>query len=256
MCRWLAYWGTPVYLDSLIFEPEHSLIQQSLRARKTDVITNGDGFGVGWYGERRTPGLYRDILPAWNDPNLKSLAHQVRSPLFFAHVRASTGTATSRANCHPFGYGSWLFMHNGQIGGYQRVRRTLESRLDDAHYAARLGTTDSELFFHLLFGFGLERDPLEALRRTVGLVTGEMWRAGVEEPLRLTAALTDGRQLVVIRFATDPQAPSLFWSARGGTLLIVSEPLDGHAEAWNEVPEGHLLVARCPEEPCIREMAL
>ena len=73
-------------------EPRNSLISQSLRARHSHVTTNGDGFGIGWYGERPTPGVYRDILPAWNDQNLKSLAHQIRSGLFLAHVRASTGT--------------------------------------------------------------------------------------------------------------------------------------------------------------------
>ena len=131
MCRWLTYCGDPIYLDKVLFEPRNSLISQSLRARHSHVTTNGDGFGIGWYGERPTPGVYRDILPAWNDQNLKSLAHQIRSGLFLAHVRASTGTATSRANCHPFAHGKWLFMHNGQIGGYERVRRRLEGMIDD-----------------------------------------------------------------------------------------------------------------------------
>ncbi|MBM3521755.1 MAG: class II glutamine amidotransferase, partial [Alphaproteobacteria bacterium] len=101
MCRWLAYSGRPVYLEQLLFQPEHSLISQSLRARRSRVTTNGDGFGVGWYGARPEPGLYRDYRPAWNDENLRSLAEQIRSGVFFAHVRASTGTATSRSNCHP-----------------------------------------------------------------------------------------------------------------------------------------------------------
>ncbi|MBP0575268.1 class II glutamine amidotransferase, partial [Mycobacterium tuberculosis] len=83
------------------------------------------------YGDRSEPGLYREVLPAWSDENLKHLVHQIRSPLFFAHVRAATGTATTRANCHPFAHGRHLFMHNGQIGGYGRVRRRLEQRLPD-----------------------------------------------------------------------------------------------------------------------------
>ena len=69
------------------------------------------------------PGLFRDVLPAWSDPNLKSLTAQVQSHLFLAHVRASTGTATSRNNCHPFVHGRWSFMHNGQVGGYDAFRR-------------------------------------------------------------------------------------------------------------------------------------
>jgi predicted glutamine amidotransferase len=54
--------GRPIFLETLLFEPEFSLIAQSLHARKAVVATNGDGFG--WYGERPVPGLYRDILPA------------------------------------------------------------------------------------------------------------------------------------------------------------------------------------------------
>jgi hypothetical protein len=93
MCRWLAYSGRPLYLEDFLFKPENSLINQSLHARKGHVATNGDGFGVGWYGEHSTPGIFRDILPAWNDANLRSLAEQISARLFFAHVRASTGTA-------------------------------------------------------------------------------------------------------------------------------------------------------------------
>ena len=118
MCRWLSYSGAPIFLEKLIFEPEFSLIAQSLHARKAAVATNGDGFGVGWYGERPYPGLYRDIRPAWNDDNLRNMSEQIRSRLFLAHVRHSTGTAIARMNCHPFRHGKWLFMHNGQIGGY------------------------------------------------------------------------------------------------------------------------------------------
>ena len=67
MCRWLAYSGPPMYLDRLLFEPENSLIRQSLSARHAQSVTNGDGFGVGWYGKREEPGQYRDIFPACQD---------------------------------------------------------------------------------------------------------------------------------------------------------------------------------------------
>jgi glutamine amidotransferase len=243
MCRWLTYSGRPIYLEKLLFEPENSLIQQSMHARKARVATNGDGFGVGWYGERELPGTYREILPAWNDRNLKSLAHQLRSGLFFAHVRASTGTATSRANCHPFTHGKWLFMHNGQIGGYEQVRRRLDQMIPDSVYPDREGTTDSELFFYLLFRNGLEDDAPGALARTVAEVQGVMNAAGVTEPLRITAALSDGKRTWALRFATDEDPPSLYWCADGGEMIIVSEPLDTDASHWNRVPAGHLLIA-------------
>lgn len=248
MCRWLTYRGRPIYLEKLLLEPANSLIRQSLHARKGAVATNGDGFGVGWYGERDVPGIYRDILPAWSDPNLKHLAHQIRSGLFFAHVRASTGTATSRANCHPFGHGRWLFMHNGQVGAYDRVRRRLDAMIPDALYPCRQGTTDSEVIFYLLFHHGLEEDPVGALRRTIAAVNGAMAEVGTEEPFKLTACLSDGRRVFAVRYASDGPAPTMFCCDGEDRLIVVSEPLDADVSTWREVPDNHLLVA----EDCCR----
>ena len=59
MCRWMAYSGSQIFLDTVLFEADNSLVDQSLNARWSHVVTNGDGFGIGWYGERGTPGLYR-----------------------------------------------------------------------------------------------------------------------------------------------------------------------------------------------------
>jgi ergothioneine biosynthesis protein EgtC len=241
MCRWLAYSGSPIYLDSLLLEPENSLIHQSLHAHRGRTTTNGDGFGVGWYGERDHPGLYREILPAWNDQNLHSLTRQIRSGLFLAHVRASTGTATSRANCHPFNFGPWLFMHNGQIGGYQRIRRALDLLIPDTAYPARLGTTDSELIFLLLFRHGLERDPVAALRGATAEIVDLMHQAQIAEPFRMTAALSDGKRSWAVRFSTDHEPPSLYWHGEPDELIVVSEPLDGVPHYWRPVPPGHLL---------------
>ena len=251
MCRWLTYAGTPIYLDSLIFEPENSLIQQSLHARKTSVTTNGDGFGVGWYGERKVPGIYRDILPAWNDPNLKSLAHQIEAPLFFAHVRASTGTATSRANCHPFGLDRWLFMHNGQIGGYDKMRRRLEALLPDDLYLHRHGTTDSELLFLLLFVHGLEDDPPKAIRKTIRLVEDLVAEVGATDPFSMTASLSDGRRVYAIRHSTDDRPPSLYWSCEDDALTVVSEPLDTDLAHWTDVAPERLVIAESGGRPRI-----
>lgn len=242
MCRWIAYRGTPLFLETLLFEPENSLVRQSLHCRKAQVTTNGDGFGVGWYGERDTPCVYRETLPAWNDRNLQSLAHHIRSPLFFGHVRASTGTATARVNCHPFSLGRWLFMHNGQIGGWNKVRRRLDGLLPDELYAARQGATDSELFFLLMFRHGLDADPLAAFAATTADVRAAMIDAGVTEPLRLTAALTDGQRIHAVRYASDGHPPTLYWRRRNGQVVIVSEPLDQNTDDWTALEDGHALV--------------
>ena len=244
MCRFLAYHGEPVLLESLVTAPCHSLIHQSLHATEGKTETNGDGFGVGWYGEREVPGLYREVRPAWSDENLRSIAAQVRSRTFFAHVRASTGTATSRANCHPFAHGRYLFMHNGQVGGWQAVRRRVEAMIPDALYGGRAGTTDSEAIFLAAMGRGLEHDPAAALSSTLGDVKDAMRAAGVLEPLRFTASLTDGETMWGFRWSCDARPPSLYYKEDALGVRLVSEPIDGETAGWVEVPRGATVVAR------------
>ncbi|QQP87330.1 class II glutamine amidotransferase [Skermanella sp. TT6] len=256
MCRWLAYQGRPIPIDTLLFKPANSLIHQSLSAQRGHVPTNGDGFGLGWYGHLRKPGLYRDTMPAWNDLNLRSVSEQIQSGLFFAHVRASTGTSTARVNCHPFRYDRWLFMHNGQIGGWPVVRRAVENLIADDLYAFREGSTDSEVIFYLLLTNGVAEDVHAAFARTCRQIGEAMAAYGIIEPLRLTACLTDGERLYALRHSSDRASPTLFYALGGGIsvdqgccrfessqgdVLVLSEPLDAIEAVWHEVPEGHML---------------
>ena len=257
MCRWLAYSGPRVYLDSILFKPENSLIRQSLQARRSRSVTNGDGFGVGWYDSLPTPGLFRDTLPAWNDENLRSLSEQIQARTFLAHVRASTGTPTSRANCHPFRCGKWLFMHNGQIGEFEGLRRDLILEVRPDLFPLIRGATDSEIFFYLMLGFGLDSDPPAALAAGVRAVLRVMDRHGVKTPFLLTAALSDGETIYAVRYASEGTAPSLFFGynvplcditdrpadSAAPAILILSEPLDDVQSNWTEVEQDCLVVA-------------
>jgi predicted glutamine amidotransferase len=244
MCRFLAYRGDPIFLSDLVCAPRHSLVHQSLHAEQAKTGTNGDGFGIGWYGERSEPGIYREVRPAWSDENLRSLCAQVRSRLFFAHVRASTGTSTTRANCHPFTDGRHLFMHNGQIGGYGRIKRRIEGLIPDELYEMRLGTTDSEAIFLAALALGLSDDPVKAMARVLRQTRSLMSDAGIDEPLRFTAAVTDGESLWAFRWACDGSPPTLYFCEAEGSLVVVSEPIDDRAAGWREVPKGCTLVAR------------
>jgi glutamine amidotransferase len=247
MCRWLAYSGPSIHPDEFLFRAENSLIDQSLSAQLGTTPTNGDGFGLGWYGAREDPGLFRDVHPAWNDDNLKSVAEQVSSSLFYAHVRASTFAGISRYNCHPFRHGRWLFMHNGQIGGYDDIRRDIDDLISPSLYRHRLGATDSEAFFLILLSNGLAENPKAAFEKTVAAVERIMQAAGVEAPLRLTATATDGEAIYAIRYASDDHAPSLYLGiarTKGEvSLTILSEPLTSVKEDWREVPRSHFVIA-------------
>ena len=238
----MAYLGEPVFLDEVVCRPAHSLLHQSLQAERAKTTTNGDGFGIGWYGERAEPGVYREVMPAWSDENLMALARTLRSRLFFAHVRAATGTAIARQNSHPFRHGRWLFMHNGQIGGYPLVRRTLEARLPDPLYAARKGATDSELLFLLaLARIEGGQDVSGAVRGVLDDTAALMQSSGIEEPLRFSAALSDGDRLHVFRWASDDKPPTLylFDGARG--RIVASEPLTDDDGEWRPLRNGETL---------------
>ena len=138
MCRWLAYSGSPVNLQDLLYKPERSLVMQSKHSRLGAETMNGDGFGIGWYSSLPRPGLFHSTDPAWNDRNLRELAALAWSGRVFAHIRASTGTAVQQTNCHPFRHGRWLMMHNGYIGELSRVRR-------DRHRPAVPGAVEAGL---------------------------------------------------------------------------------------------------------------
>ena len=142
MCRWLAYSGSPLLLEELLYKPQHSLIDQSLHATLGPHTTNGDGFGVGWYAEGEAPALYKGTDPAWNDRNLRELSQHIRSGLIFAHVRASTGTPIQQSNCHPFRHGKWLWMHNGQIAEFPKLKRELVMAVDPSLYPHIEGSAD------------------------------------------------------------------------------------------------------------------
>jgi len=255
MCRWLAYSGTPVLLEDLLYNRKHSLIDQSLHSRLGAETTNGDGFGVGWYGESETPAIFKSVEPAWNDRNLRELAGHVRSGLVFAHIRASSGTPVQQTNCHPFRYGRWLWMHNGAIAQFHDVKRELMLEIDPTLYPHVEGSTDSEAFFFLALTLGLQDDPPAAVARAVGLIERVGRNRGIEHPIQMTVATSDGVRLWGFRYSSEGKSRSLFYSTLVSTLrevypdlavlqelsdesrLVVSEPLGDLPGAWNEVPE-------------------
>jgi predicted glutamine amidotransferase len=262
MCRWLAYSGSPILLEELLYKPVHSLIDQSRHARLGVDTTNGDGFGVGWYADTEGPGLFKGVGPAWSNRNLRSLSGHVRSPLFFAHVRASTGTAVQETNSHPFRYGDWLWMHNGSISGYRTLKRDLMLAVDPDLYPAIEGSTDSELMFFLALTFGLRDDSVGAVARMVGFVEALAFDRGLEHAVQMTVATSDGERLWAYRYSTERLSRTLFYSTDVRALrelhpdnanlrllsdearIVVSEPLLDLPGAWNEVPESAYVVVQ------------
>jgi glutamine amidotransferase len=255
MCRWLGYSGSPILIEEVLYKPDRSLIDQSLHSRMGAETTNGDGVGLGWYGSGYGPGLFHGVGPAWGDRNLRELAGHTESHLFLAHIRASTGTAVQQTNCHPFRHDNWLWVHNGLIKDFHRMRRDLVLAIDADLYPSVEGSTDSEIMFYLALSFGMRSDPPAAVEHMVGFVEETARAHDVANPLQMTIGTSDGESLWAFRYSSEGKSRTLFFSTDAATLkmqhpeaanlqqisddtrLVVSEPLGDLEGAWNEIPE-------------------
>ncbi len=274
MCRFALYLGEEITLSALVTEPAYSILHQSFHSHEREEPLNGDGFGIAWYppaGDE--PAILKEVHPAWNSRNLRSVARVTRSHCLLAHVRAaSPGLPVTQLNCHPFSSGRLTFMHNGTVGGFLGLKHRLVKELDESTFLELEGSTDSEHVFALVkeawasagavpplerlekaLRGGVER--IEALRRDSFAADG-----GTEEPSLLNLALCDGRRAVVSRFVSDMSAPanSLYvhrghryvckdgvclMLARGegvGAVIVASEPLSEDA-GWERVERNHLV---------------
>jgi predicted glutamine amidotransferase len=281
MCRFTFYLGPRILLSSLLTEPSHSLIRQSSHSREREEPLNGDGFGVGWYAHEYSPepAVFRSITPAWNNRNLQNLARVVASTCIMAHVRAATqASGVNEANCHPFRYGRYLCMHNGEIGNFHAVRRQILGSVCDEAFGNVYGSTDTEHFFAVFIDELLRIDehaaPLErmagALSRAIARVIDIVRRHGGGAASHLNVAITDGEHAVVSRFAdAEGSAPESLYYFLGNlyprktgedlhgrvdttsSVIVSSERLTPNEE-WRAIEPNHMILLQRGFAPALR----
>ncbi len=272
MCRFVVYTGAEIFMAELLTRPKNSLIKQSYKAQKRSEPLNGDGFGVGWYTPQvdSTPCLFNSITPAWSNQNLHRLAREISSSCIFAHVRAaSPGMLVSEANCHPFQYGRFLWMHNGAIAQFLKIKRRLRQSLNDGLYNSIQGTTDSEHAFAVFLNQlpdHFSNYPADELMRTMLATIQQLnvWsdEAGITEPSYCNFPVTDGKTVIATRYVSDPskESASLYFSSgtkfecheevcrmvqaeqQEHAVIVTSEPLTDVKQDWTEVPNNHLVM--------------
>jgi hypothetical protein len=100
---------------------------------------------------------------------------------------------------------------------------------------------------------GTKSDPLGALARMAGFIEHAAHQRGIAEALGMTVAVSDGKSIWAVRYASDGDAPTLYHSRdmsdvyqlnpqlidrlSAMTRLVVSEPLGTIADAWKMVPQ-------------------
>src|SRR5690606_7777436 len=79
--------------------------------------------------------------------------------------------------------------------------------------------------------------------------------AGIDEPLRFTAALTDGETLHCFRLACDDRPASLYFSEQPDAVIVASEPVDQGGDHWQAVPRGAFITVRRGTAPTVAPFA-
>lgn len=270
MCRFLAYKGKKVLIADILTRPSHSLIKQSYCAKMREEPLNGDGFGLGWYDHEldSKPGLFTSLTPAWGNRNLYRLAEKLKSNCIFAHIRAATpGMLVNEVNCHPFQYKNLLWMHNGFIRDFTKIKRKLRSSLKDPYYHMIEGTTDSEHAFALFLNFlpSVETTNSQTLKDAMLATISQLksWEKefGINEGSNYNFAVTDGENIVVTRYASFKDKPpetlyfiqgSNFHCENGvclmenkmnenSSIIVSSEPLTEEINHWQEIQPNTLM---------------
>ena len=175
---------------------------------------------------------------------LDELLYKPRNSLIVQSLHSRLGAETTNGD----GFGVGWYSAQPTPG----VFRSVEPAWNDRNLP--------ELLFYLALTFGLEDDPPRAVERAVGLVEATGRRHGVQDPVQMTVATTDGERLWAFRYSSEGRSRSLFHSTDVSTLrhqypdnpvlhnlsdqtrLVVSEPLGDLKGAWREVAEGTCVV--------------
>ncbi|KAL7423913.1 glutamine amidotransferase subunit [Cryptotrichosporon argae] len=223
--------------------------------------------------QNERPCVFKSETPAWSNANLTRLAEKIRSPLVFAHVRASTSPGTpNEDNCHPWIFDRLMWMHNGEVSQFAKIKRALQAALPDDLFLYPSGYTDSEWAF-MLFLSKL-RDPharsfthvelRDAMLQTIQHINALCKDAGVTSPSLLNFVVSDGATVIATRYISSrtSEASSLFFSSgtsfdeyqdgglyrmtkadkRERLILVASEPLTFEPRDWIEVRTNTMVV--------------
>ncbi len=266
----MAYKGTPIIIDNLLYQPKNSLINQSINAREIEEPLNGDGFGVGWYVPEVNyePITFVSVNPAWSNRNLRNLAPKIKTDCMLAHVRAASVGDVSESNCHPFQYKNILMAHNGGVEEFGKIKRHIREPLTDELYNWIKGQTDSEHIFALLLNTLFQNHKTvtpdavaDSFDKTFISVKKLMIEYGIKEPAYLNMVFTNGHFLVATRYVSDPkEEPLTMYHSEGSryvvedgntrleapkdddnAVLVVSEKLTDDKD-WTMLPPNHLVI--------------
>ena len=221
-------------------------------------------WGIGFYQGDEV--LHRKQPAGNGEPvDWTAIAQNLKTDCAIAHVRQATVGGFSVDNTHPFRLRQWLFAHVGTLASFEEAREKLRSSLPDFLRRNIRGSSDSELFFHLILA-GLhsrnqldqpappEGSLLEAIGEAVGMID-KLTGAGPGDSM-LNMILCNGRSMFALRrggpfgyvqrkdIRDEGEAPSERPRPGSRPLSYVMLVAGGHQlpSGYSDIPEGAVAI--------------
>ena len=214
MCRVLAYIGPEIPLESLLLEPENSLINQSLDPELHPLLQLA-GWGFGAWSEHllkpEDPFLYHRPMAAFYDDNAKGIIPSLQGSTLLAHVRAASydaRTVLADENCHPFSFEDtpWIIAQNGALPHWQILQRELLVHCEDRYLKQMKGTTDTEFLYVLLLSLlkgNTDEDLKKGFEDLLKLVLQAMEKLDLFALTKLKIALVSQNRIIGVNYGCD-----------------------------------------------------
>lgn len=236
-----------------------ALYQERTVLRQETAPPDASGWGIGFYHGDEVLHKKRPTR-AGERVDWQNIAGDVRSDCAVLHMRQPTVGDFRAENAHPFRMRSWLFAHEGTIGGFDAIRENLAEMIPDFLRRNIRGQTDSEYLFHavlaLLHDAGQLDNPdvneaqaLTAISAALTLVERLAAEVGSSNA-GLGFILTNGRSMYAVRRGSpmayverqglhdppDDYTPPPVGSTQLRYVMVVSGVDEGHA-GYETVPE-------------------
>lgn len=160
--------------------------------------------------------------------------------------------------CHPFTSGRYMFMHNGIIAGFSKIRRKLLDGLSDAAYdSVPSFHSDSAVAFALFLSFLPDMEApqppeaiLIALQRTLQFIGEKQTEAGIADCREYTSLLnftvTDGATLIATCCVSpDAEKPASLYYAEGTTFRCAMPVCSRASRGATHTPQCHRAALTC-----------
>jgi glutamine amidotransferase len=268
MCRIFGF-------RSVIQSQVHRSLVSADNALMNQSGRHPDGWGVAYYN-CGAPHVIKSVATALDDALFRRVSGIVTSETVLAHLRKATQGGLSIINTHPFQYGPWVFVHNGNVGKFAEIKAELIERIPKVLRRFILGDTDSEVLFYLLLGNMAKRcdlarpgypiaDVVFAIRETVAEIvelTGALCERddGPSDSTFLTFVITNGTTMVAhqggkaLHFTTykrrcpdrdtcssfGPECERATDDGYVKHLVVSSEPLQGE-NVWTGLGVGEIV---------------